>query len=29
MHMHWGANDEKGSEHSVDGNYYSAEVTLC
>ena len=28
MHMHWGVDDSKGSEHSVDGEYYSAEVIL-
>lgn len=26
MHMHWGLTDERGSEHSVDEKFYSAEV---
>ena len=26
MHMHWGADDTKGSEHSIDGKFQSAEV---
>jgi hypothetical protein len=24
--MHWGANNSAGSEHSIDGVYYSAEI---
>lgn len=26
FHLHWGGEDEKGSEHSVDGKFYSAEI---
>jgi hypothetical protein len=26
MHMHWGTDDTKGSEHSINGKFYSAEV---
>ena len=25
-HFHWGAGDEKGSEHTVDGKFYPNEV---
>ena len=27
FHAHWGSCDEKGSEHTVDGKMYPAEVT--
>lgn len=29
IHFHWGSNDEAGSEHTVDGMKYAAEVRLC
>lgn len=28
IHFHWGSNDEAGSEHTVDGMKYAAEVRL-
>lgn len=28
FHFHWGASDDKGSEHTVDGTKYPAEVTM-
>ena len=27
FHMHWGKDDSKGSEHTVDGKSYAAEVS--
>ena len=27
FHMHWGCDDNKGSEHTVDGKSYPAEVS--
>lgn len=29
FHFHWGATDERGSEHTVDGRVYPAEVGRC
>lgn len=30
FHFHWGASDDKGSEHTVNGAMYPAEVnTVC
>ena len=26
FHLHWGATNSKGSEHTVDGSYYPMEV---
>ena len=26
FHFHWGSSDERGSEHTVDGKQYAAEV---
>ncbi|KAL8570501.1 hypothetical protein ACOMHN_034536 [Nucella lapillus] len=28
FHLHWGSNDEKGAEHTIDGKVYSAELHL-
>jgi hypothetical protein len=28
FHCHWGKNCSCGSEHTIDGNYYAAEVSL-
>ncbi|XP_063029075.1 carbonic anhydrase 13-like isoform X2 [Melospiza melodia melodia] len=29
IHFHWGSNDEAGSEHTVDGMKYAAEIGEC
>ena len=29
LHLHWGSDDEKGSEHTVDKKQYAAEVRAC
>lgn len=29
IHFHWGASDDIGSEHAVDGKKYAAEVRHC
>jgi len=28
FHFHWGTNDKKGSEHTVNGKMYASEVYL-
>lgn len=28
IHLHWGENNDKGSEHSLDGKFYPAEVLI-
>lgn len=28
FHLHWGSDDTKGSEHTIDGKMYAAEVRL-
>ena len=28
FHCHWGSNGDKGSEHTVDGRSYAAEVSV-
>ena len=27
-HLHWGATDDRGSDHSIEGNFYAAAVIL-
>ena len=29
FHAHWGDDDCRGSEHTVDGKMYPAEVSIC
>ncbi len=29
FHTHWGSDDTKGSEHTLDGKMYPAEVMTC
>lgn len=28
FHLHWGSTNDKGSEHTIDGKTYAAEVSL-